>query len=136
MAYQTTSTSALSHIRQIDYTVVFTRDLDAMRRFYEQVMGFPLAKTLGDGWFEYHIGATTLALRTYGSHLNDPPPVVGALSVQLAFRVPPPVVAACAAELEAKGVTLVAQLTDHPFGHRTIFFRDPDGNLLEIYAEI
>ena len=136
MAYQTTSTSALSHIRQIDYTVVFTRDLDAMRRFYEQVMGFPLAKTLGDGWFEYHIGATTLALRTYGSHLNDPPPAAGALSVQLAFRVPPLVVAACAAELEAKGVTLVAQLTDHPFGHRTIFFRDPDGNLLEIYAEI
>lgn len=25
---------------------------------------------------------------------------------------------------------------DHPFGHRTIFFRDPDGNVLEIYAEI
>jgi catechol 2,3-dioxygenase-like lactoylglutathione lyase family enzyme len=45
-------------------------------------------------------------------------------------------VAACAAELEAKGVALVSPLTDHPFGHRTIFFRDPDGNVLEIYAEI
>ena len=22
------------------------------------------------------------------------------------------------------------------FGHRTLFFRDPDGNLLEVYAEI
>jgi catechol 2,3-dioxygenase-like lactoylglutathione lyase family enzyme len=136
MSQQATSTSALSHIRQTDYTVVFVRDLDAMRRFYEQVMGFPLARTLGDSWFEYHIGATTLALRTYGGRFNDPPPAAGALSVQLAFRVPPPIVAACAAELEAKGVTLVAPLTDHPFGHRTIFFRDPDGNLLEIYAEI
>jgi hypothetical protein len=26
--------------------------------------------------------------------------------------------------------------TDQPFGHRTLFFRDPDGNVLEIYAEI
>jgi len=25
---------------------------------------------------------------------------------------------------------------DQPFGHRTLFFRDPDGNVLEIYAEI
>jgi lactoylglutathione lyase len=128
--------SALGHIRQVDYTVIFVRDLAAMRRFYEEVLGFPLAKTLGDGWFEYHIGTTTLALRTYGGRFNDPPPAPGALSVQLAFRVPPSAVAACAAELKAKGVTLVAPLTDHPFGHRTIFFRDPDGNLVEIYAEI
>jgi catechol 2,3-dioxygenase-like lactoylglutathione lyase family enzyme len=26
--------------------------------------------------------------------------------------------------------------TDQPFGHRTLFVRDPDGNVLEIYAEI
>jgi len=45
-------------------------------------------------------------------------------------------VAACAAELEAKGIALVSPLTDHAFGHRTIFFRDPDGNVLEIYGEI
>jgi catechol 2,3-dioxygenase-like lactoylglutathione lyase family enzyme len=45
-------------------------------------------------------------------------------------------VAACAAALEAKGIKLISPLTDHPFGHRTIFFRDPDGNVLEIFAEI
>jgi catechol 2,3-dioxygenase-like lactoylglutathione lyase family enzyme len=26
--------------------------------------------------------------------------------------------------------------TDQPWGHRTLFFRDPDGNVLEIYADI
>jgi hypothetical protein len=26
---------AFGHIRQIDYTVVFARDMNAMRRFYE-----------------------------------------------------------------------------------------------------
>ena len=128
--------TALGCIRQIDYTVVYVRDLEAMRHFYETVMGFPLTRTLSDRWFEYEIGSTILALATHGGRFEDPPQAPGALSVQLAFRVPPSMVAACAAELEAKGVALVSPLTDHPFGHRTIFFRDPDGNVLEIYAEI
>ena len=56
--------------------------------------------------------------------------------LQMAFRVAPQIVADCAAALEAKGVELISPLTGHPFGHRTIFFRDPDGNVLEIFAEI
>jgi len=127
---------ALGHIRQIDYTVVFARDMDAMRHFYENVMEFPLLRTLSNRWIEYRIGSTTLALTARGGRFNDTPPERGALSLQLAFRVPPQVVAACAAVLEAKGVKLVSPLTDHSFGHRTIFFRDPDGNVLEIFAEI
>jgi len=30
----------------------------------------------------------------------------------------------------------VSPPTDQPFGHRTLSFRDPDGNLLEVFAEI
>ncbi len=33
-------------------------------------------------------------------------------------------------------MSIVDGRTDQPFGHRTLFFRDPDGNVLEIYAEI
>ena len=127
---------ALSQIRQIDYTVIFARNMDAMRQFYETVMEFPLLRTLGDRWIEYRVGSTTLALTAHGVRFNDPPPAQGALSLQLAFRVAPQAVADCAAALEAKGVKLISPLTDHPFGHRTIFFRDPDGNVLEIFAEI
>ena len=127
---------ALSQIRQIDYTVVFARDMGAMRHFYETVMEFPLQRILSDRWVEYRVGSTTLALTAHGGRFNDTPPPQGALSLQLAFRVAPPMVAECAAALEAKGVKLISPLTDQPFGHRTIFFRDPDGNVLEIYAEI
>jgi catechol 2,3-dioxygenase-like lactoylglutathione lyase family enzyme len=35
-----------------------------------------------------------------------------------------------------QGVVLLSPPTNQPFGHRTLFFRDPDGNLLEVYAEI
>jgi catechol 2,3-dioxygenase-like lactoylglutathione lyase family enzyme len=127
---------ALSHIRQIDYTVVFARDIEAMRHFYEKVMEFPLLRNMGDGWIEYRIGATTLALTTHGLVFDDTPPAQGALSLQMAFRVAPQTVADCAAALDAKGVKLISPLTDQPWGHRTIFFRDPDGNVLEIFAEI
>jgi catechol 2,3-dioxygenase-like lactoylglutathione lyase family enzyme len=43
---------------------------------------------------------------------------------------------ACADELVRQGVALVSPPTNQSFGHRTLFFRDPDGNLLEVYAEI
>ena len=126
---------ALSQIRQIDYTVILTRNMEAMRHFYGTVMAFPLLRILSDRWIEYRIGSTTLALSVPG-RFGDAPAAQGAASLQLAFRVPPPVVAECAAALEAKGVKLISPLTDHAFGHRTIFFRDPDGNVLEIFAEI
>lgn len=126
---------ALSQIRQIDYTVIYCRDLDAMRHFYENVMEFALLRVLSDRWIEYRVGATTLALTVHG-RFDDTPPQPGALSLQLAFRVAPQAVADCASALEAKGVKLISPLTDHAFGHRTIFFRDPDGNVLEIFAEI
>ena len=129
-------TAALGHIRQVDYTVVFARDFPAMRSFYEHVMGFALTRVLSERWIEFQLGGTTLALTVRGGRFDDPPPAQGALSLQMAFRVPPPMVAACAAELEAKGVSLLAPPTDHAFGHRTIFFRDPDGNVLKIYPEI
>jgi catechol 2,3-dioxygenase-like lactoylglutathione lyase family enzyme len=99
-------------------------------------MEFPLLRSRSDRWIEYRVGSTTLALTVQGARFNDEPPAQCALSLQLAFRVAPQAVAECAAVLEAKGVRLISPQTDHPFGHRTIFFRDPDGNVLEIFAEI
>ena len=128
--------NALAAIRQIDYTVIFARDMAAMRRFYGTVLGFPVLHELGPHWIAYRVGSTTLALTERGLLFDDPAPPTGALSLQLAFRVAPKMVDACAEELSAAGVPIVFPPTDQPFGHRTLFFRDPDGNVLEIYADI
>lgn len=128
--------SPFSAIRSIDYTVIFVRDLAAMRRFYEEVLCFPLSRELSAGWIEYLIGDNTLALARPSRTAADAPTPAGSASLQLAFKVSPAEVDACADELVRKGVALLSPPTDQPFGHRTLFFRDPDGNLLEVYAEI
>lgn len=123
-------------IRSLDYTVIYVRQMAKMRAFYETTMGFPLHRELSSRWIEFRIGANILALAERGGRFDDPPPPAGTLSLQLAFRVAPQEVDLCAATLAERGVEIVSPPTDQPFGHRTLFFRDPDGHVLEIYAEI
>lgn len=123
-------------IRNIDYTVIFGRQMSKMREFYGTTMGFPLHRELSPKWVEYRVGSNILALAEPETRFNDPLPTVGNMLVQLAFCVAPQEVDACATALEERGVAIVSPPTDQPFGHRTLFFRDPDGNVLEIYAEI
>ena len=128
--------SAFRAIRAIDYTVIFVRDMAAMRRFYEDVLGFAVTRELSAAWIEYQLGGNTLALARRGRTAADAPTPQGSASLQLAFKVSAPEVDQCADELVQHGVALVSPPTDQAFGHRTLFFRDPDGNLLEVYAEI
>jgi catechol 2,3-dioxygenase-like lactoylglutathione lyase family enzyme len=130
------ATSPFHAIRAVDYTVIFVRDMSAMRRFYESVLQFPLTRELSAGWIEYRIGSNTLALARPGRTAKDAPVPQGSASLQLAFKVAAGDVDRCAEELKRHGVDLLEPPTNQPFGHRTLFFRDPDGNLLEVYAEI
>jgi catechol 2,3-dioxygenase-like lactoylglutathione lyase family enzyme len=130
------SGSAFQAIRAIDYTVIFVRDMAAMRRFYEDILGFPLLRELSPGWIEYKLGGNTLALARPSLTAADAPMPNGSASLQLAFKVSAPEVDQCADELVRQGVSLLLPPPDQVFGHRTLFFRDPDGNLLEVFADI
>jgi catechol 2,3-dioxygenase-like lactoylglutathione lyase family enzyme len=137
MSGQTTKPASAFHaIRAIDYTVIIVRDMAAMRRFYEDVIGFPLLRELSPRWIEYHVGNNTLALSMPGRTAGDTPVPAGTAALQLAFKVPVQDVDRCAEELLRQGVSLLSPPTDQSFGHRTLFFRDPDGNLLEVFADI
>jgi catechol 2,3-dioxygenase-like lactoylglutathione lyase family enzyme len=130
------SGSVFQAIRSIDYTVIFVRDMAAMRHFYEAVLGFQVARELSPKWIEYQLGNNTLALATPTRTAADAPTPNGSASLQLAFKVSAVEVDHCAGELMRQGIKLVSPPTDQSFGHRTLFFRDPDGNLLEIFADI
>jgi catechol 2,3-dioxygenase-like lactoylglutathione lyase family enzyme len=130
------SGSAFQAIRAIDYTVIFARDMAAMRRFYEDILGFSLLRELSPGWIEYRVGDNTLTLALPSRTAAGVPMPNGSASLQLAFKVSAPEVDRCADELVRQGVKLLSPPTDQVFGHRTLFFRDPDGNLLEVFADI
>ncbi|OQW57896.1 MAG: hypothetical protein A4S14_08250 [Proteobacteria bacterium SG_bin9] len=106
------------------------------RAFYRDVMQFPIETDL-ENWVSFRVGSSLLTLRPRGwTNFTDGEAAPGSASVQLAFRVPPPAVDACHAELVAKGVPVLRGPTDLPsWRHRTLFFRDPENNLIEIYAE-
>ena len=128
---------SLKDIHNFDYVVLLCNDLQRTRHFYKEVMGFSLEYD-SETWISFRLGATLLTLRRRGPSVawDDGPATPGAVAVQLAFRVPPPAVDTCHAELVQKGVPIVRPPTDIPaFRHRTLFFRDPEDNVIEIYAE-
>ncbi len=107
------------------------------RVFYRDVMGFPIETDL-ENWVSFRVGATLLTLRPRGpwSVCDDGPLSAGSAAMQLAFRVPLPAVDQCHAELVAQGVTILREPTDLlKWRHRALFFRHPEDNVIEIYAE-
>lgn len=122
---------ALGGIGNLDYTVLFCRDMDAMQAFYRDVLGFPVVDDRPN-WVSFRVGSSLLALRPRDPAESMP----GIAAVQLAFRVAPPMVDACHAELVARNVPIDRGPVDLPtWRHRAVFFRDPDHNVVEIYAE-
>ena len=124
----------LKAIRNLDYVILLCEDVLRMKRFYHEVMGFPIYRDW-DGWVELQVGAVLLTLRPRGRDY-DGPHTPSAASVQLAFRVTPDEVDGCYRELIEKQVEMLEAVTDRGYGHKTFFFKDPENNVLEIYADV
>ncbi len=125
---------ALKKIRTLDYVILLCEDIPSMKTFYHEIMGFQIYREDGE-WVEMKIGASLLTLRKRGRPY-DGAKLPDTAGVQLAFRVAPVEVEACHQELLTKHVEILDPPRDMDYGHRTLFFRDPEGNILEIYADI
>lgn len=129
----------LGSIRNLDYVVLLCEDLARARQFYLDMMKFRLERET-PRWVSFHVGSSLLCLRPRsleGVFQDGPGAPPGSASVQLAFRVAPSEIDEIQAELAAAGVDLLGPPRDIPaWGHRAIFFRDPEGNVIEIYAEV
>lgn len=128
----------VASIRNLDYVVLLCEDLARARLFYLDVMKFRIERET-PRWVSFYVGSGLLCLRprTLEGVFQDGPGAPGSASVQLAFRVPPSELDECQAELIAKGVEMMGPPRDIPaWRHRALFFRDPEGNVIEIYAEL
>lgn len=125
---------SITSIKNLDYVILLCRDVSRMRSFYIDVLGFELIEDRVD-WVKFQIGSGFLTLRPRGRWYDGEIGGEGA-PVQLSFRVTPLGVDRAHQQLIEKSVEILEQPTDQSFGHRTLNFKDPEGNILEIYAEI
>jgi catechol-2,3-dioxygenase len=121
-------------LRNLDYVVLLCRDLAPMQRFYHGLLGLPVYRDWPD-WLELQVGSSLLTLRPRGRPYDGGAPS-GSAGVQLAFRVTPDDLDAWHAQLAAQGVEVVDGPMDRGTGHRAVFFRDPEGNIVELYADV
>jgi lactoylglutathione lyase len=124
----------LRHIRNLDYVVLLCTDTARMKAFYHETLGLPVYRDWEE-WIEMQVGAVLLTLRTRGRPY-DGEKYPDSAGVQLAFRVAPDEVDGCYQELLQKQVEMIEAPRNQEYGHRTLFFKDPEGNILEIYADI
>ena len=119
----------------LTYIVLLCEDLARMKTFYHETLGFPIRRDWED-WIELRAGSVLLTLRSRGRPYDGPPKAPDSAGVQLAFRVQPEDVYKWHTNLREKGVEILDPPRDQGYGHRTLFFKDPEGNILEIYADI
>ena len=128
----------LGCITSLDYTVILCSRMDETRTFYEAVMGLTVVEDR-ENWVSFRVGAALLTLRPRGRSPvgDDGPRPRGSAAVQLAFKVPLENVERCHEDLLAHGVPILRGPTDLPhWHHRTLFFSDPEDNIIEIYADL
>lgn len=125
----------LKPVKQLSYVIVLCDDIDRMKTFYRDLFSFDVDSETDES-LALRAGSVLLALRKrtrgYDGHTAGPE----SPGVQLAFLVSPVEVDECYELLLARGVPILDPPTDQPRGHRTVYFADPEGNILEVYAEI
>ena len=125
----------LTAVQQLNYAIVLCDDMARMKTFYRELFAFPVDSE-SETSLAFRAGSVLLSLRQRTRDYDGQGVRPELPGVQLAFLVAPAEVDQCYQQLVAQGVTIVDPPTDQPRGHRTVYFTDPEGNLLEVYAEI
>jgi catechol 2,3-dioxygenase-like lactoylglutathione lyase family enzyme len=117
----------LAHVR------IVTNDVPGLTRFYRDLTG--MAPTGDDVYVEFHGSALTLAIssqRMIERHSAGATTPAANRSVILDFEVTD--VDQERARLASVVRDFVLEPTTQPWGNRAMLFRDPDGNLINMFA--
>lgn len=110
-----------------------TQDVPALARFYEEVLG--VAPIGSEDYVELRTGGCTLSLSSKRSvdlfNAGAAEPAANR-SVVLDFQVED--VDGERSRLSGLVGEFVLEPTDQPWGNRSMLFRDPDGNLINVFA--
>ena len=115
-------------------TCLITQNVSRLVSFYENVLGIK-AQWSGDQYAEFHTGVGVLAIFSAGAQEKYIPGSAAPArnrSVILEFKVAD--VDHDYARLQPLVTDWVKKATTQPWGTRSIYFRDPDGNLVDFYT--
>ncbi|HWC71021.1 MAG TPA: VOC family protein [Actinomycetota bacterium] len=129
-----TSTERNERPGSIAAVTLFTEDLEASKRFYQEVFDLPV-EFEDDDSAVFRFGKTLVnLLAVREAHELIEPAVVGSRDsgVRFQFTLGVEDVDAMCAELQERGVELLNGPMDRPWGIRTASFRDPGGHIWEI----
>lgn len=124
-------------IESLDHLVLTVRDIERACAFYEEALGFR-RETFGEGRVALRFGRQKINLHPHPTphDLVAETPLPG--SADLCFLTTTPL-AEVAAHLEARGVVVIAGPLDRSGAEgpiRSLYCRDPDGNLIEIAEQV
>lgn len=126
---------------QIDLITVLTDDMQGMVRFYQNILGMTPKQDAGE-YVEFEHQGVRFAICARSTmenatqHTSFRTPHSGQ-AFELAFPVPRAEdVDTAYIDLLARGAAPVCQPADMPWGQRTAFFADPEGNIHEIFAPL
>ena len=131
-----TPRQALAASQLLVNTCVITKNVNQLVEFYEPILGLK-AKRSGDDYAEFPTGVGVLAIFSADAQEKYIPGSTEASknkSVILEFRVAD--VDQEYRSLQSLVKTWVKPPTTQPWGTRSIYFRDPDGNLVDFYAPL
>ena len=125
----------LESVSKLNYAIVLCEDINRMKAFYRELLPFPAVTETATS-LALDGGSVLLGLRQRERAYDGRGGGAASPGVHLAFLVSPDEVETCHQQLVEQGIEILEPPTDQPRGHRTVYFSDPEGNVLEVYAEI
>lgn len=120
---------------KIGHVILLCESMDRMAAFYHDLLAFPVESESTTG-ITFRAGEIYLGLRKRTRAYDGDSNANGSPGVQIAFLVATEDIDAFHRQLVAAGTQIRDEPRDQPWGHRTLYFSDPEGNLLEIYGEL
>ena len=118
---------------------IWTDNIDKMKNFYNQVLGFKIENDLGN-YIEFKNNGVRFAIcmrDVMYSYSDEYKKKAGGQGFELAFPCDNPNdVDETYKNLILKGAIPIHNPQNMPWNQRTALFADPDGNIHEIFAEI
>ncbi len=124
------------NIRQIKETCLYVSDLERTEYFYHQLLGFPQIGRVEGRHVFFRVGTSVLLCFIAEKTRTDTqlPPHYGQGQLHIAFEVAPDEYQTCKETVMKKGVKIIHE-QEWQNGLTSFYFRDFDGNLLEIVPD-